>query len=222
MPDIQYLGHSAFRIRGRDGVVVTDPYDRSVGMDIGKPTAHIVTISHKHSDHNNTTAVKPLREKLFTIDGPGEYEVSGVMITGVKTFHDKKKGEDLGRNTAYVIHLDDVVFCHLGDLGHELSSSQIDEIGPVDVLFIPVGGGETISPSEATSVIGQLEPRIVIPMHYAQSGQQNFEVQVGSIDAFLHEIGLKEFQPEDKLTVTSANLPAEGEETRVIVMRPVA
>lgn len=218
MPDIQYLGHSAFRIRGRDGVVLTDPYDRSVGVDIGKPTAHIVTISHKHTDHNNTLAVKPLHEKLFTIEGPGEYEVSGVMITGVRTFHDKKKGEELGVNTAYVIRLDDVVFCHLGDLGHELSASQIDEIGPIDVLFIPVGGGETITPAEATSVIGQLEPRIVIPMHYTQEGQHL--QQTTSIDAFLHEVGLKDVQPEDKLAVTSANLPAEGAETRVVVMRP--
>lgn len=221
MPDIQYLGHSAFRIRGREGIVLTDPYDRSVGFDIGKPTAHIVTISHNHPDHTNTAAVKPMREKLFTIEGPGEYEVGGVMITGVRTFHDKKKGEELGRNTAYVIHMDDVVFCHLGDLGHELTTSQIDEIGTVDVLFIPVGGGETIGPAEAMAIIGQLEPRLVVPMHYAIEGQQSFTVDLGGLDAFLHEMGLKDVQAEDKLTVTSANLPAEGEETRVIVMRPV-
>src|SRR5689334_14455394 len=175
MPDVQYLGHSAFRLRGRDGIVLTDPFDRSVGMDIGRPTAHIVTVSHNHSDHANVAAVKPMRERLFTIDGPGEYEVGGVLITAVRTYHDKKKGAELGTNTVYVIHIDEVVFCHLGDLGHELTSHQLDEIGTVDVLFVPVGGGETISSTEAINVIGQLEPRLVIPMHYAQAAQQSFD-----------------------------------------------
>lgn len=219
MPDIQYLGHSCFRLRGREGTILTDPFDRSVGSDLGRPTAHIVTVSHKHADHANVAAVKPLREKVFTIEGPGEYEVSGVMIAGVRTFHDKKKGEDLGTNTAYVIHLDDVVFCHLGDLGHELTTQQIDEIGPIDVLFIPVGGGETIGPAEAASVIGQLEPRIVVPMHYAPEGQQSFDHDLAPIDKFIHELGLKDVVAEEKLNVTAANLPAEGEETRVIVMK---
>lgn len=222
MPDIQYLGHSAFRIRGRDGIVVTDPYDRSVGLDIGKPTAHIVTVSHNHPDHTNVAAVKPMREKMFTIEGPGEYEVNGIMIAGVRTFHDKKKGEELGLNTVYVFHIDDVVFCHLGDLGHELTSGQIDDIGEVDVLFIPVGGGETIGPADAASVIAQLEPRLVVPMHYAIDGQQSFTTELASLEAFLQQVGLKDVQPEDKLTVTPANLPAEGSEAKIVVLRPVA
>jgi L-ascorbate metabolism protein UlaG (beta-lactamase superfamily) len=216
MPDIQYLGHSCFRLRGRDGIVLTDPYDRSVGLDIGKPTAHIITVSHDHPDHANIAAVKPAREKIFTISGPGEYEVGGILISGVRTYHDKKKGEDLGWNTVYVIHIDDVVFCHLGDLGHELSSQQIDDIGAVDVLFVPVGGGETIGPAEAASVISQIEPRIVIPMHY-QAGDQGGEL--APLEKFTHELGLKEFTPEDRLNLTPANLPPEGEETRVVIMR---
>ena len=220
MPDIQYLGHSAFRISGRDGIVVTDPYDHSVGLDIGKPTAHIVTVSHNHPDHTNVAAVKPMREKLFTLEGPGEYEIGGIMIAGVRTFHDKKKGEERGRNTVFVIHIDDVVFCHLGDLGHELTAAQIDEIGTVDVLFVPVGGGETITPAEATTVISQLEPRIVVPMHYTIDGQQSFTTEIGGLEAFLNERGLKDVQVEDKLTVTPANLPAEGAEAKVVVMRP--
>ncbi|MBC8160974.1 MAG: MBL fold metallo-hydrolase [Roseiflexaceae bacterium] len=222
MPDIQYLGHSTFRIRGRDGIVLTDPYDRSIGLDIGKPTAHIVTISHDHPDHTNAAAVKPMREQLFTLEGPGEYEIGGIMIAGVRTYHDKKKGEELGRNTVYVIHIDDVVFCHLGDLGHELSSSQLDEIGDVDVLFLPVGGGETLSPAEAVVVISQLEPRIVVPMHYATDGQQTFTSELGRLDAFLHEMAIKEPVFEDKLSVTASNLPAEGEQTRVVLMRASA
>ena len=113
---------------------------------------------------------KPLRDQLFVIEGPGDYEVSGILVSGVRTFHDSKKGAEMGKNTVYVIHMDDVVFCHLGDLGHELTTQQLDEIGNVDVLFIPVGGGETISPATATSVISQIEPRVVVPMHYALDG----------------------------------------------------
>lgn len=220
MPDIQYLGHSCFRLRGRDGIVLTDPFDRSIGVDIGRPTAHIVTLSHGHPDHTNTAAVRPLQEKLFVIDGPGDYEVGGVLISGVRTYHDSKKGAELGRNTVYVIHLDDVVFCHLGDLGHELTTSQIDEIGSIDVLFIPVGGGETISPATATSVINQIEPRIVIPMHYAMPDQQqSFMSDLAPIDKFIQELGLKDVTPEEKLSITANNLPNEAEETRVVIMK---
>ncbi len=220
MPDIQYLGHSCFRLRGRDGTVVCDPFDRSVGLDIGRPTAHIVTVSHRHPDHANLAAVKPMREHIFPIEGPGEYEVSGVMIAGVRTFHDKQKGAELGNNTVYVIHLDDVVFCHLGDIGHELTTHQLDEIGNVDVLFIPVGGGETIGPSEAVSVISQIEPRIVIPMHYALPGQRSFMSDLAPLEKFTHEIGMKEVIEEEKLTVTNASLPSEDEETRFVIMKP--
>src|SRR5690349_4988539 len=220
MPDIQYLGHSCFRLRGRDGIVLCDPFDRSVGLDIGRPTAHIVTISHQHPDHANLAAVKPMREKIFTIDGPGEYEVGGVMIAGVRTYHDKQKGAELGANTVYVIHMDDVVFCHLGDLGHELTTHQLDEIGNVDVLFIPVGGGETIGPAQAVSVISQIEPRIVVPMHYAVPGQRSFYVELAPLEKFTHEIGMKEIVAEDKLSVTSTSLPPEGEETKFVIMKP--
>jgi L-ascorbate metabolism protein UlaG (beta-lactamase superfamily) len=220
MPDIQYLGHSCFRLRGRDGIVLCDPFDRSVGVDIGKPTAHIVTVSHQHPDHANLAAVKPMRENIFAINGPGEYEVSGIMIAGVRTYHDKSKGAELGPNTVYVFHLDDVVFCHLGDLGHELTTHQLDEIGNVDVLFIPVGGGETIGAAEAVSVISQVEPRIVVPMHYAIDGQQSFSTDLAPLEKFIHEIGLKDYTAEEKLTVTSANLPAEGEQTRFVIMKP--
>lgn len=219
MPDIQYLGHACFRLRGRDGTVLTDPFDRSVGFDLGRPTAHIVTVSHQHPDHANVAAVRPMRERVFVVDGPGEYEIGGVMITGVRTYHDTKKGAEHGFNTVYVIHLDDVVFCHLGDLGHELTRQQLDEIGPIDVLFIPVGGGETIGAAQAAAVIGQLEPRIVVPMHYAMPGQQRLDEELAPLDKFIHEMGLKDVIAEEKLAITAASLPTEGAETRVVVMK---
>lgn len=220
MPDVQYLGHSCFRLRGRDGIVLTDPYDRSVGLDIGRPTAHIVTVSHDHPDHTNTAAVKPARERVFVIDGAGEYEVGGILITGVRTYHDKHKGAERGKNTVYVIHLDDVVFCHLGDLGHELSAQQLDEIGNVDVLFVPVGGDETIGPAEAVSVISQIEPRIVVPMHYALGDQASFLGDLAPLEKFAHEVGLKEYTAETKLSVTASSLPGDEEQTRIVILRP--
>lgn len=220
MPDIQYLGHACFRLRGRDGIVLCDPYSREIGLDMGRPTAHIVTISHGHPDHNHTAQVRPMREKLFVIEGPGEYEVGGIMIAGIHTYHDQAKGAERGRNIVFVIHLDDLVFCHLGDLGHELSQAQVEAIGDVDVLFVPVGGGETISPAEAINVISQIAPRIVIPMHYANA-QLSFEYPLAPLERFTHEMGQKEFTLEEKLSLSASSLPAEGEETRLIVMRPV-
>lgn len=219
MPDIFYLGHSCFRLRGRDGILIFDPFDSSTGLDIGKPSAHIVTVSHAHPDHSNVAAVKPQRDQIFLIDGPGEYEIGGILITGVRTYHDKAKGKERGFNTAYVVHLDDVVFCHLGDLGHELSQSQLEEIGNVDVLFIPVGGGETIGPAEASNVISQIEPRVVIPMHYAMP-QLSFEHQLAPLEKFTQEMGLKDLPVEEKVSLSAASLPAEGAQLRVIVMKP--
>lgn len=220
MPDVQYLGHACFRLRGREGIVICDPFSRIAGLDLGRPTAHIATVSHDHADHNNVGQVKPMREKLFVITGPGEYEVGGVMITGVRTYHDKKKGEELGYNVAYVIQLDDVAFCHLGDLGHELTQAQVEALGNVDVLFLPVGGGETIGPAEAINVISQIQPRIVIPMHFA-TVQSSFDMPLLPLERFTHEIGMKEIVPEDKLTINANNLTVEREETRVLVLRAI-
>lgn len=221
MPDVHYLGHACFRIRGRDGAVVMDPCDRASGYDIGRPTASVVTVSHYHADHANTNAVRPIRERLNTFDGPGEYEVGGVLITGVRTYHDKKRGAERGRNTVFVIHIDDMAFAHLGDLGHELTSAQIEDIGDIDVLFVPVGGNESLNASEAVAVIAQLEPRIVIPMHYA-GPQAILDLPLDPIDRFLNEMGVKEPVFEEKLTVSSSSLPPEGAAARVVLLRPAA
>ncbi len=221
MAEVQFLGHACFRLRGRDGAIVCDPYQRAIGLDLGRPTATIVTVSHQHPGHNNTAAVRPLRERLFVVDGPGEYEIGGVLITGIRTYHDNAKGAERGFNTVYIIHLDDLVFCHLGDLGHELSATQLEEIGSnVDVLFVPVGGGESLSPATASNVISQIEPRFVIPMHYAM-GQTGIEPPLAPIEKFVSEMGLKEYTPEEKFVINANALPADDEQTRIVILKPL-
>jgi len=219
LAEISYLGHACFRLRGKEGIVLCDPYHPTLGLELGKPTAHIVTLSHGHPGHSNAAAVRPVQTQPFVIDGPGEYEVRGILLTGVRSYHDKNKGLERGFNTIYVIRLDDISYCHLGDLGHDLSQSQLEEIGNVDVLFVPVGGEETIGPAEAVSVISQLEPRLVIPMHYAPP-QSSFARQLLPLEGFIHEMGLKDLVSKEKVSVTASSLPGEGEEMRVLVMQP--
>ncbi len=222
MADIVTFGHACFRIRGRDGIVICDPYAPTIGLDMGRPTAHIATISTRTDAHNHVAAVRPVRDKLFLVDGPGEYEVSNILITGVRT-HSKEPAappaEHLRFNTVYVIHIDDIAFCHLGSLGHELSQPQLEAIGNVDVLFLPVGGGAALEPSEAVGVISQLEPRIVIPMSYALPGLA-LASPLAPLDKFTHELGLKDEERHEKLTITPSSLPAEGSETKTMLMQP--
>jgi L-ascorbate metabolism protein UlaG (beta-lactamase superfamily) len=212
MPDIQYLGRAAVRIRGREGVVLTDPFPRSDSYDIGKPLAHIVSLSSNDPARTFVEAVKPAgeRERVFVIDGPGEYEVGGIMVNGIRTYRDDARGAERGRNTIYVFHLDDLTFCHLGELGHDLTTQQIEEIGTIDVLFVPTY--TALTPAKLTEVISAIEPRMVVPL-YDDPGQ---------LDRFVHELGLKDWEAQEKLVVTSSSLPAEGEETRVVIMQPTA
>ena len=209
MADLQYLGRACIRLRGREGIVVTDPFARGDGFDIGKPTAHIVTLSGDDPRRNGVDGVKPAAERVFVIDGPGEYEVGGLMVNGVRTYRDAERGAERGRNTVYVISLDEIAFCHLGDLGHVLTTHQIEEIGNIDVLFVPAYS--SLTPAQLTEVISQIEPRMVIPL-YDEPAQ---------LDRLAHELGVKEWEAQEKLGVTAASLPAEGEETRIVMLRPV-
>lgn len=210
MPDIQYIGQSCVRLRGKEGVVVSDPFVKANGFDPGKPAAHIVTLSNSSGERLNASAVKPMKEQVFVIDGPGEYEVGGIMINGIRTYRDTEKGAQRGYNTIYVLQLDDITFCHLGELGHNLTTHQLEDIGTVDVLFVPVNGG--LSPAQVTELVASIEPRTVIPLY--DTAEQ--------LEKFTQELGLKDVEPQDKLTVTPTTLPAEGEETRVVVMRSIA
>ncbi len=200
--DISWLGHSCFKIRGSHATVITDPYLPSLGYSLGKPTARIVTVSHQHPGHSY---VQGIGGEPRLVTGPGEYEISGVLIIGIATFHDEEKGRKRGKNTIYLMEVDEVSVCHLGDLGHTLTTEQVEELDNVDVLLLPVGGVSTINAPMAAEVVRQLEPKVVVPMHY-KTKALNWELE--SADRFLKEMGVKEVNSQPKLSLTKSSLPA--------------
>lgn len=212
--DITYLGHSCFKLRGKDSSLVTDPYAPSVGFPLPRVSADLVTVSHFHADHNHVSGVAGTtrRGEPFVIKAPGEYEISGISVFGIPTFHDGKNGAERGKNTVFTVHVDAVSLVHLGDLGHMLADSQIEAIGTCDVLLVPVGGLYTLDPKKAIEVVNQLQPSIVIPMHY-RTEKHNPKVfgALASVDDFLHEGGFEQAQRLEKLTLTKGSLPEEME-----------
>lgn len=203
---ISYLGHSCFKLRGKKTVVVTDPYDKETfGKLMPKAMADIVTVSHSHHDH---WAVERISGSPFIIQGPGEYRIKAVEIFGLPSFHDKKNGQERGRNTIYLYRIDNLRVCHLGDLGQKLNDKQRERLNGIDVLMVPVGGVYTLNAKEAVSVVEQLEPKIVIPMHYKT---QDLKVKLEPLEKFLLEIGKENIRPVKKLTVTPSSLPEERE-----------
>ncbi len=204
--EIVYLGHSAFKIKGKQKTVVTDPYGDSVGKFPRDIEADIVTVSHSHDDHN---AVDKLKTKSFIIDGPGEYEVGGVSVVGVPVFHDGVSGEERGSNTVFVIEIDGLRIVHLGDLGHKLSEENLEEIGAVDVVLVPVGGTYTIDAKAAKEVVSQVDPWIAIPMHYktADFGLK----EIAGLEEFMKEMGKADIVPIPKLVISADKLPTEME-----------
>ena len=203
------MGHSCFRIKGSQATVITDPYSPELGYSLGKPTARIVTVSHEHPGHSFVQGIGG-EPKLVT--RPGEYEISGVLIIGITTYHDAEGGRSRGKNTVYLIQVDEILVCHLGDLGHVLTAEQVEEMGDVEVLLLPVGGVSTINAPLAAEVVRQLEPRVVIPMHY-QTPALKWKLE--PVDRFLKEIGVEEIKSQPKLSLTKASLP---ESTRVFLL----
>lgn len=199
--EILWLGHSCFRIKGASATVVTDPCSPDTGYSLGQPEAEIVTVSHAHPGHSYIQGVTGAPK---IVSRPGEYEISGILIIGVSTFHDNEKGAKKGKNTAFVMDVDEVSICHLGDLGHTLTPEQLGQIDKVDVLLLPVGGLSTIDAAAAAEVVRQLEPSIVVPMHYKTDATPR---ELETVDRFLKEMGVKEAISKPKLVVTKSNLP---------------
>lgn len=210
--EIVYLGHSSFKIKGKTASVVTDPYNEKCGKFPKDTTADIVTISHHHPDHDQ---VKFVSGDPFVIDGAGEFEVKGVSVIGVASWHDDKQGELRGNNFVYVIEVDGLRICHLGDLGHKLDEKQLEDIGSIDIALIPVGGEYTLDAKTAVEVTKQLDPWIIIPMHYQQPGLDAATFgKLAGVEVFLKEQG-KEVAPIPKLVITHEKLP---EETQTVVL----
>ncbi len=209
--DITWFGHSCFRLRDRSATVVTDPYGKDTGLVLPRVRADIVTVSHEAEDHNYTKGVK---SGFKTLCGPGEYEVSGVFVTGLELRGERKrKGPDKPRNTVFLFEFEDLTVCHLGDLDHVPTQAQVEEaLGQVDVLLIPVGGGESLNAAQASEVVSLLEPHVVIPMHYKVKGM---DLKLDPVSKFLKEMGLDDVNTQDTLKITHSGLP---EETEVVLL----
>ena len=207
--EIFWLGHSCFLIKGKGKNIITDPYHPDLGYHLGEPNADIVTLSHFHPGHNYIEGVvnEPKR-----IQSPGEYEIGGTFITGVDSFHDNRKGDLRGKNTIYIIEMDGITLCHLGDLGHTLAAHSIEEIGDIDILFLPVGEVSTMPVDTAVDIVRQLEPPIVIPMHYKTEA---FTGDLSPVDKFLDKMRIRELEVRPKLSITSSSLPSS---TQTIVL----
>lgn len=211
---LSYLGHSCFKLQdkvGADGVIVlTDPFDpQMVGLKMPSLEADIVTISHDHKDHNYLKAV---RREPFVINAAGEYETHGVFIEGIDSWHDDKNGVERGGNLIYRIEIEDLTVTHLGDLGSGLNTKQLERLEGTDILLVPIGGLYTLDAKQAVEVINQIEPRIVVPMHYQLPGSK---ISLDGLDKFIKEIGIQPTN-EEKLKISKRELPTEEMELIIL------
>jgi L-ascorbate metabolism protein UlaG (beta-lactamase superfamily) len=214
--DITWYGLSCFRIREGGVTIICDPFDKKVaGLTLPRLKADIVTISHNRPGHNCTEIITGDPK---VINGPGEYEVKNVSITGLTTYH-KAEGKELPeRNVAYFFDFDGFTVGHLGDLGQIPQQRQVEDLGEIDVLLVPVSGRNTLDAARITEVISLLEPKIVVPMHYRHRGLAGeLAESLEPVDKFLKELGISEPITESMLKLTKTGLP---EETQVILLEP--
>ena len=210
--EITWYGLSCFRITERGKIsIVTDPYDPAIGLPKRNLKADVVTVSHDEPGHNFVKAVKVGRR---VIDGPGEFEIGGVFITGVRRVSKKENKNGAVPKTLFVFNFDGLTIAHLGNMATVPSQAQIEELGTVSIALVPVGGGEALNPSMAAEVISLIEPSIVVPMHYktADDGPE-----LSTVAGFLKEMGISEQDSLPSLSVTKSSLT---EETQVIVLTP--
>lgn len=213
MAEIRWFGHNCFRIKSREATVLMDPVGKKTGYTVSKQTADIVTVSHEHPGHNNVAMVKP---EYALINGPGEYELNNIFVTGIRTYHDKVKGAERGYNTIYELDMDGMRIAHLGDLGHTPDEQSIERIESIDILFVPAGGGPLLSPSEIAELVGTISPKMVIPMQFRTGkGDTNRE----PVDAFCKHLGIEIPNAVDKLNVKASDL---SDQMQLVVMEPVS
>lgn len=214
--DIYWGGQALFRIKGKNATVLIDPFDPNfTGLKLPKELqADVVLISHDHGDHNNSSVVKTeANVPAMAFNQPGEYEIAGTVITAIDSFHDDTQGLARGKNIIFHIFLDGLNIVHLGDLGQfKLTEEQISQLGQTDILLVPVGSVYTIDGKAAAQIVAQLEPKIVIPMHYKIEGLK-FELE--GVEGFLKEMGAESVVAQPKLSITKDKLP---EEPQVVVL----
>jgi L-ascorbate metabolism protein UlaG (beta-lactamase superfamily) len=216
--NITWFGYSCFKLefgfRVNDRVsLVTDPFAKEGRNGLPRTlTADIVTISHDHERHNNTTDVGG---NPFIITGSGEYEIKDVSVSGVRAYHDNCEGQSLGPNIIYYIIGEGIHLAHLGDLKHKLNENQLTDICKIDVLFVPVGGGDVLNAKEASEVVSQFEPRIIIPMHYKSD---RWGQNLNGVEPFLKAMGVSAPEVVNKLKISPRDLPQE--ETKIILIEP--
>jgi L-ascorbate metabolism protein UlaG (beta-lactamase superfamily) len=216
--NITWKGQSCFQVVSQKSktnpvTIVIDPFSEEIGLRGSFGQADIVLITHNHSDHNNAKGVSG---DPFVIDGPGEYEVKEIYVQGIPSFHDGVEGKDHGLNTIYIVEAEDLRICHLGDIGQkELTEEQLDKIGDIDILMIPVGGNFSVDAKEAVKIMGQIEPRITIPMHYALP---RLKMKLEGVDNFLKILGIKSIVPENKLSIKKKDISIE--EAKIVVLKP--
>ena len=210
MAEIRWHGHTCFRIKGKEATIITDPVERSTGFGMGKQTADIVTLSGDAAG-KNLGAVRP---EFQVIEGPGEYEMHDVFVTGSRTFQDDQKGTLLGYNTTYLIEVEGLKIGHLGNIGHTLTEAQAETLEDVDILLVPAGGAEGFTYDIAAELVTTLTPKVVIPMRYAtEIGDKS----LGDLQAFTKKLGVETVEASEKLVIKTSDLT---DIMRLIVLTP--
>ena len=199
--EINWLGKTCFRIKGKQTTVFIDPVATEAVANLGRNGADVVCLSYLEPED---IAGAKIAGDPYIVHGPGEYEASNVLIIGVPTYQDSYSGTVRGKNTVYALEIEELSICHLGKLGHLLSDEQIETIGNVDVLLLPVGGNATINATQAARLVRSIEPKIVIPMHYKTAATSE---ELDPVDKFLSEIGSQNLEPQAKLNVSKNSLP---------------
>jgi L-ascorbate metabolism protein UlaG (beta-lactamase superfamily) len=210
--DITWYGHSCFRMMER-GVasIVADPFDDSLGYEVPRLKADIVTVSHDAPGHN---AAKNVKGAKHVLTRPGEYEIGGVFVTGVATYDPEKSPEEVRRNIIFVYEFDGLTICHLGDLDHVPGQPQIEALGPIDVLMVPVGGGGALTSGQAAEVISLIEPSVVVPMHYKTPATT---LDLDPLDRFLKEMGVAAV--DEAMPTLKVRHSSLSEQTQVAVLQ---
>ena len=209
---IKFYGHACFSIEDGKKVVVNDPYNDSIGLKLPVISANVITVSHNNEAHNNVSVIEG-EPRIF--NWPGEYETMGIHFKGVNSFHNAKEDKEQLENVIFTIHINGIHICHLGAQGTKLTSEQLEQVGDIDILLIPVGKTESVDAKKAKEIVEQIEPRIVIPMMYQTEGNNR---GLDTLDNFLSIMGSEGIDAVDEFVVKRSELPEDN--SKIVVINP--